>query len=162
MVGGSTGSSAAGSISFEFIRAGPGEVRPMPPFCRPLGVCIAVLLCLVLSPPKPCLPRRRLTRTLLAADAGRAESSILRWAIEVRSDRDRDRGDVVLLIALVVWMAFQYRKRSRSLKASFREVTELVSCAISRGLSATGRRLIVLRSRSPPACASSVGNDSAA
>lgn len=96
--------------------------------CRRWAVAIAMLVCLAVpepsraQPPDVAGPNANAT-----AEGGREERSIFRWAVEASGAI----GVVIALmslylVAVVVWMAIQYRKSVAIPDGLVREVTELV------------------------------------
>lgn len=94
--------------------------------CRRCAVAIAMLVCLAIPGPS-AVRAQDAPGPSPAVEGGRGERSMIRWAIEASGAI----GVVIAamsfyLIALVVWMAFQYRKSVAIPDALVREVTELV------------------------------------
>lgn len=96
--------------------------------CRRWAVAIAMLACLAVSEPSRAPAQDTAQPNQNAgADGGRGERSFLRWMVEASGAI----GVVIVamsfyLIALVAWMAFQYRKSVAIPDGLVREVTELV------------------------------------
>ena len=101
----------------------------MPSICRRWAVGIAILFCIVwFEPGRIAAQDTPAANVVGGVEGGRAEGSFLRWMIEASGPI----GVVIVamsfyLIALVVWMAFQYRKSIAIPENIVREVTELVS-----------------------------------